>query len=80
MGASEYRICCLRNIKKRNVNKEISRIVFQSLFFRTVGLIGDCAVKSGLLALPDFEGPAAMYIRENTKAVKEAYLERRLKC
>ena len=63
-----------------NVNKEISRIVFQSLFFRTVGLIGDCAVKAGLLALPDFEGPAAMYIRENTKAVKEAYLERRLKC
>lgn len=36
-------------------------------FFRTIGLIGGCAVKSGELPLPDFDGPAAIYVRENTK-------------
>ncbi len=54
----------------KGVGKQIDRIVFQTLFFRTVGLIGCCAVKSHLFMIPDFEGPAAMYIRENTKAEK----------
>lgn len=45
------------------VSGQVDRIVFQTLIFRTVGLIGGCAVKSGALTLPDFDGPAAMYVR-----------------
>lgn len=54
----------------KNVSGQIDRIVFQTLFFRTVGLIGACAVKSSSLIIPDFEGPVAMYICENTKEAK----------
>lgn len=54
----------------KSVEEQIDRIVFQTLFFRTVGLMGGCAVKSGTLVLPEFDGPAAMYIRENTKAAE----------
>lgn len=60
------------------VRSQAARIVLQTLIFRTVGLMGDCAVKSGLLALPDFEGPA-VYARENTKAAQEASLENRMR-
>ena len=60
------------------VRSQAARIVLQTLIFRTVGLMGDCAVKSGLLALPDFEGPA-VYVRENTKAAQEASLENRMR-
>ncbi len=51
----------------KSVSKQIERIVFQTLFFRTVGLIGGCAVKSGELTLPNFDGPVAIYVCENTK-------------
>ncbi len=60
----------MRSHAPKSVSGQIDRIVFQTLFFRTVGLIGGCAVKSNSLVIPDFEGPAAMYIRENTKAAK----------
>ena len=50
----------------KRLGEMVDRIVFQTLFFRTVGLIGGCAVQSGLLALPDFDGPAALYVREDT--------------
>ena len=49
----------------KRLGEQVDRIMFQTLFFRTVGLIGGCAVQSGLLALPDFDGPAAMYVRED---------------
>lgn len=51
----------------KSVNEQIEHIMFQTLFFRTVGLIGGCAVKSGMFALPNFDGPAAIYVCENTK-------------
>ena len=54
----------------KSVDAQIDRIVFQTLLFRTVGLLGGCAVKSGALALPDFEGPAAMYVREKGDAAE----------
>lgn len=54
----------------KSVSGQIDRILFQTLFFRTVGLIGGCAVKSGVLVIPDFEGPAAMYVRETAKTTK----------
>lgn len=40
------------------------RIVLKTLFFQTVGLIGYWAVKTGILMLPETEGPVALYIRE----------------
>ena len=51
----------------KRVKEQIDRIMFQTLFFHTVGMIGACAVKSGALSLPDFNGPAAVCVRENTK-------------
>lgn len=51
----------------KSVVGQIDRIVFQTLFFRTVGLIGGFAVRSGELALPDFDGPAAVCIHENSR-------------
>ncbi|MCH5320715.1 MAG: sigma-70 family RNA polymerase sigma factor [Eubacterium sp.] len=50
----------------------IDRVVFQTLFFRTVGLIGSCAVKSDMLAVPDFDGPAGICVCENTKQAKSS--------
>lgn len=55
----------------KRLGELVDRVVFQTLFFRTVGLIGGCAVRSDLLALPDFDGPAALYVRENTAKAKE---------
>lgn len=51
---------------------DIDRIVFQTLFFQTLGFIGYCTVKSGELSLPDFDGAAAVYIRENTVEEEDA--------
>lgn len=48
----------------KSVGEQIDSIIFRTLFFNTVGFIGGCAVRSGALAIPDFEGPAALYIVE----------------
>lgn len=56
----------------KSVGAQIDRIMYQTLFFETVGLIGACAVSSGALNVPDFGGAAAMYVRENTKAAEES--------
>ena len=49
------------------VADQIDRIVFKTLIFQTVGLIGYCAYRTGMLTLPEFDGPVAFYICENTK-------------
>lgn len=54
----------------KSVSEQADRIMFQTLFFRTVGFIGGCAVKSGALAIPDFDGTAALYVQENTRAAE----------
>lgn len=61
-----YRCACelMRIHAPKTVEDRIDHILFHTLFFRTLGLIGGCTVKSGALELPDFEGPAAMYVRE----------------
>lgn len=46
------------------LDDQIDRILYQTLFFHTLGLIGGCTIKSGALELPDFAGPAAIYVRE----------------
>ena len=50
----------------KSIEEQIDRTVFQTVLFRNVGFISGCAVKSGALALPDFNGPAAVCVRENT--------------
>ncbi len=54
----------------KNLADQIDRIVFQTLIFDTVGLIGACAARSDMLPLPDFDGAAAVLVRENTKAAE----------
>lgn len=54
----------------KSMADQIDRVIFQTLIFRTIGLIGALAVKSNALPLPDFDGPAAVLIRENTKAAE----------
>lgn len=56
----------------KSVGTQIDRIMYQTLFFETVGLIGACALRSGALSIPDFDGPAAMYVRENTKQAAQS--------
>ena len=62
---------CACDIMKQHAPKQVKpeteRIVYQTLLFRTVGLLGGCAVQSGELELPKFDGPAAVCILENTK-------------
>jgi len=63
-------VCACRLMRihaPKSVGTQIEHIVFQTLFFRTVGLIGRCAVSSGAFTIPEFDGPAAIYIRENDK-------------
>lgn len=65
---------CACNIMKQHapkqVESDVERIVYQTLIFRTTGLLGGCAVQSGELELPAFDGPAAVCVRENTKAAE----------
>lgn len=61
----------MKNHVPKELNKQADGIVFRTLFFRTVGLIGGCAVKSKSLDIPDFDGPAAMYIRVKSAVKKD---------
>lgn len=46
----------------KQIEGQVERIVYQTLLFRTAGLLGGCAVQSGELAVPEFEGPAAVCV------------------
>lgn len=46
----------------KSVVEMIDKIICSTIYFRTIGLIGACIVKSGTLPLPDFDSPAAAYI------------------
>ncbi|MCH5316722.1 MAG: sigma-70 family RNA polymerase sigma factor [Eubacterium sp.] len=65
-----YACEAMRAHAPKRISEQIERIVFKTLCFQTVGFIGGCAVKSGALAIPDFNGPAAVCVRENTKTAK----------
>ena len=54
----------------KSVAEQIDRIVFKTLIFRTVGLIGYCAYQTGALTIPDTDGPVALYVCENTQEAK----------
>ncbi len=46
----------------KGVETCIEKIIKKTIFFRTVGLIGKCAVHSGELLLPDDENPIAVFV------------------
>ena len=54
-----------------SVAEQVDRIVFKTLIFRTVGLMGYCAYQTGALMIPDTNGPVALYVCENTQEAKE---------
>lgn len=54
----------------KGLENQVERILFQTLFFQTAGMVGYYLVKGNVLTLPEFKGPAAMYIRENTRKAK----------
>ncbi len=54
----------------QSVAEQVDRIVFQTLIFRTVGLMGYCAYRTGALAIPEVDGPVALYVCENTKGAE----------
>lgn len=62
----------LSMIAPKHTNSIQKSIVFGTLFFRTVGFIGGCAVKSGALELPDFSGPTAVCITQNNEMSNES--------
>ena len=57
----------------KSVEDQIAPILFQSLFFQTVGFIGNCAVLSGALEVPCEDGPVALYVRKNRKEDENAW-------
>ena len=48
----------------KSVDSIVEKIVGKTLFFRTVGFIGKCAVDSGMLSIPDDEKPIAVFVYE----------------
>ena len=56
----------------KSVEALVEKIILKTIFFRTVGLIGKCAVDSGNLALPDGDGPVAVYVYKTQEADREA--------
>ena len=57
----------------KSMESQIAPILFQSLFFRTVGFIGNCAVLSGALELPVSDGPISLYVRTKSKENENAW-------
>lgn len=60
----------------RCMEKQVELIVFQTLYFEAMGMIGVNAVRSGAMKLPDFEGPAGVCVRENSEKDMETVMTR----
>lgn len=45
-----------------HMEEVIPRVIARTIYFRTVGLVGGCAVQSGALELPKEPGPVALYV------------------
>ncbi len=59
-----FSISCkiMREHAPKSVKSIIEKVIGNTLYFRTIGFIGNCIVKSGNLSLPDYDDPAAMYV------------------
>lgn len=51
----------------KNIGNLIEKIVSQTTFFRTVGLIGKCAVLSGEVVDPYYDKPIAVFVYRTTE-------------
>ncbi len=61
----ECAVNIMRTHAPKTIADEVEVIIYQLLPTLTFGFIGGCAVKSGELLMPDFEGPAAFYAVKN---------------
>ena len=59
----------------KQMESEVEKIIFQTLLFRTTGLLGGCAVQSKELQVPEFDGPAAVCVKVNTKTAQATVTE-----
>ena len=60
----ELAVTLMKQHAPKSVEPIIEKIVGMTLFFRTVGFIGKCAVDSGALTVPDDGKPIAVYVYE----------------
>lgn len=71
--------CCAVELMKVHAPKHIGylidKIVSQTIFFRTVGMFGKCAVLSGELTVSDYDKPIAVFIYETTTQDKVSVTE-----
>ena len=44
-----------------HVREQIGRVIGNSIFFRTVGFLGGCALDTGIITIPDGDNAAPMY-------------------
>ena len=54
----------MKNHAPKSTLPIVDKIIGKTLFFRTVGFIGKCAVDSGIITIPDDEKPIAIFAYE----------------
>ena len=60
----EIAVNLMKQHAPKSVDSIVEKIVGKTLFFRTVGYIGKCAVDSETLKVPDDETPIAVFVYE----------------
>ncbi len=60
----EIAVNLMKQHAPKSVDSIVEKIVGKTLFFRTVGYIGKCAVDSEMLTVPDDEKPVAVFVYE----------------
>ena len=60
----EIAVNLMKQHAPKSVDSIVEKIVGKTLFFRTVGYIGKCAVDSEVLTVPDDEKPVAVFVYE----------------
>lgn len=58
-----------------HIAEVIPYVITRTIYFRTVGLVGGCALQSGALELPKEPGPVALYVYTITEENKLDYLK-----
>ena len=61
---NEIAVKLMKQHAPKNVETIVEKIIGKTLFFRTVGFIGRCAVDSGKLTIPGDEKPIAVFVYE----------------
>lgn len=58
-----------------HITEVIPYMIARTIYFRTVGLVGGCALQSGALEFPKEPGPVALYVYTITEENKLDYLK-----